>query len=85
MKAEIFVEGIADQKFIADYLTYLNAGTFPVSIKIVPMGGIGELKNTTPSFISNDKTGVKNILIIEIDMNSNSNYILESIILAPCQ
>jgi hypothetical protein len=64
---EIFVEGIADEKFIGDYLTHLNAGKLPSTIKITSMGGVDKLKLSINSFIANDKEDVQNVLILDAD------------------
>jgi hypothetical protein len=67
MKVEIFVEGVADKKFIEDYITHINAGVLPSNIKVTDMGGISKLEVTKPEIITNDKLGVRNILILDAD------------------
>jgi hypothetical protein len=67
VKAEVFVEGKADKKFIEDYISHLSGEDFSLNFKVNPIGGIGELENTKPLFITNDKTGTKNILILDAD------------------
>ncbi len=67
MKVAIFVEGIADKKFVEDYLKHINGRELSSNVHIAEMGGIGKLEITKPVFLINDKSGVKNILILDAD------------------
>lgn len=63
MKALIFVEGIADEKFIKDYLKHLKLS----DIETHQMGGKDKLHETKPSFELNFKRGIQNVLILDAD------------------
>ncbi len=64
----IFVEGIADVKFITDYLKFLNLSNIYVS----KIGGVGEIINTKKDFQVNLERGLKNILIVDADLDFNN-------------
>ncbi|MFN5983169.1 MAG: DUF3226 domain-containing protein [Fluviicola sp.] len=62
-RVQIFVEGIADEKFLNDYLSFLKINDF----KVCPMGGINKLEESIPDFEKNYKMGIKNVLILDSD------------------
>ncbi len=62
-KAQIFVEGIADVKFLEDYLKHLEIE----NVLVLKMGGKDAIVATKIDFEKNFKSGVKNLLIIDAD------------------
>ena len=65
VRAQIFVEGIADVKFLQDYLKHLGIEDVLVS----EMGGKDKIVETKINFEFNyrNKSGIKNLLIIDAD------------------
>jgi hypothetical protein len=64
VRAQIFVEGIADVKFLEDYLTFLGISDITVSNTMNGKDGILKLR---PPFEFNLGSGIKNTLIIDAD------------------
>jgi hypothetical protein len=60
---QIFVEGVADEKFLNDFLKFLKLSEFNVS----PMGGISKIDDSIPDYEKNFKKGIKNVLILDSD------------------
>lgn len=66
MPVKIFVEGIADKKFISDYLKYLKIENI-LEEDIIDMGGIKQILNRKPDFERNTDNGGVNLLIVDAD------------------
>lgn len=62
-KVAFFVEGVADAKFLNDYLNHLGIASFSIS----EIGGKDKLKLANNQFEENFKKGIKNILIFDAD------------------
>lgn len=65
IKIEIFVEGVADVKFLEDYLNHLDIKNVLVS----GIGGKDELEKANNRFEINFKKGIKNLLIFDADID----------------
>lgn len=66
MPVKIFVEGIADKKFISDYLKYLEI-EYISEKDIIDMGGINQISNFKHEFKRNTDNGGVNLLIVDAD------------------
>lgn len=75
MKTQLFVEGIADEKFLNDFLTHLKLNEHGKKIFVHEMGGKDKLKDTLPSFKANIKIGIQNVLILDADDNFEARKI----------
>ncbi len=65
MTVKVFVEGIADKKFITDYLRHLNIG-YPNNFEIIPTGGgWTKLPNLDNQFIENTNDNGINLIIFD--------------------
>lgn len=64
-RAQIFVEGIADVKFLEDYLKHLGIE----GVRVIEMGGKDKIIENKKNFEINYRSisGVKNLLIIDAD------------------
>lgn len=72
IRAEIFVEGKSDKKFLDDYLAFLNLSDL---IKISPLKGKGEVKNIAETRIEeNNRKGIKSITIVDTDLSKESTW-----------
>ena len=64
MTVKVFVEGIADKKFITDYLRHLNNG-YPNNFEIIRTRGWTNLPNLDNQFIENTNDSGINLIIFD--------------------
>ena len=64
MTAKVFVEGIADKKFITDYLGHLNIG-YPDNLEIIKTGGWTKLPILSNLFKQNTNDNGINLIIFD--------------------
>jgi hypothetical protein len=67
----IFVEGIADKKFITDLILDLFTN-FPNDVEIIKCGGWQNLDKVEPKFKEIDDFGGNNIIIFDADANAQN-------------
>ncbi len=74
IRVQIFVEGIADKKFLEDYLIHLGIDNCLVSA----VGGKDEIKLSKVDFEKNYKLGIKNVIIFDADQISKTKLDFQS-------